>query len=165
MTNGIQGLERLFGLGATIGGLLLAALVAGLALTLWRSRSALPKRAKSLPKHKIPFEGGEAAYETILEGLYQEVWEAIRNGDAETLEVITMGLPFLHFKPRLTWEDRREVLQGSIREAWDPVTQRLTVTLAVSRFRGGWKRFYERWTLQRGQKAWSVVAAGPIDKP
>lgn len=165
MTNSLQGLEQLFGLGAAVGGLLLAAVVAGVALTLWRSRSMLPKRAKGLPKHKVPWESGEAAYEQALEGLYQELWEAIRTSDAETLEAITYGPPFQYFKPRLHWEDRREVLQGSIRESWDPATQRLSVVLAVSRFRGGWKRFYERWTIQRGAKAWSIVSAAPAEKP
>lgn len=165
MTSSLQGLQQLFGMGAALGGLLLAAVMAGLVLTVWRSRGMLPKRAKGLPKHKVSWDGGEAEYEKALAGLYREVWEAIRQGDAETLEVISYGPAFAHFKPRLQWEDRREVLQGSIRESWDPATQRLTVTLAVSRFRGGWKRFYERWTIQRGAKAWSVIAAGPADKP
>ncbi len=161
----MQGLEQLFGVGAAIGGLLLAAVLAGLALTLWRTRrSLLPRKAQGLPKHKVSWDS-EADYEKSLDGLYHEIWEAIRNGDAETLEVITMGPAFQHFKPRLHWEDRREVLQGSIRESWDPSSQRLTVTLAVSRYRGGWKRFYERWTIQRGQKSWSIVSAAPADKP
>jgi len=163
MTNSLHGLEQLFGLGAAIGGLLLAAVLAAITVTLLRVRSGLPKRAKGLPKHRVPWDEGD--YEKTLEGLYQEIWEAIRQGDAETLEVVTYGPAFQHFKPRLQWEDRREVLQGSIREHWDPATHRLTVTLAVSRFRGGWKRFYERWTLQRGEKAWSVVAAAPAEKP
>lgn len=175
MSSTLEGLERFLGIGlAILAGVLMVAIGYGLVLLKRFGGSlaeAKEKKAKPLPQHKIEPAAiderwaDESGYEKMLERLHKEIVHAINHQDNETLEIITQGTAQALFKQRLQsldlGSDKREVLQGSVRQSWDPKTHKLVVILAVSRFVKGWRRCYEEWTLQKQGNAWFVVAAKP----
>ena len=169
-----MGLERFLSIGLGLLGLLLLAAIAYGVVLLKRFGGevvAPNKKPKPLPKHKVEPSviderwSDESGYERMLDRLYKEVHHSIGTQDKENLEIIAQGSALALFQARLQaldmGSDKREVLQGSIRESWDPATHKLVVTLAVTRWAKGWRRFYEEWTLQRQGNAWFVVAAKP----
>lgn len=175
MHSTLEGLERFLGIGLGIFGFVLLLGVIGGLVMLARFGGSLAeakeKKAKPLPKHKMEPSviderwTDEAGYEKILDRLHKEIVHAINNQDNETLEIVSQGSAQALFKQRLQamdlGSDKREVMQGSIRQSWDPKTHKLVVILAVSRFNKGWRRCYEEWTLQKQGNAWFVIAAKP----
>jgi hypothetical protein len=169
------GVERFFYIGlAVVGAVVLAASVYGLIIlkrmgvAVWSSG---PKKAKPLPKHKVSANtvdsrwSNEETYDRMLSRLHQELQQAIHQQDRETVEIIAQGPALQLFMARLGKQDmavdQREALQGSIRQSWDPASNKLVVVLAVSRWHKGWRRMYEEWTLQRQGNAYFVVDAKP----
>jgi hypothetical protein len=172
MDASLVGLERFLGIG--LGAICLVVLAAAaygvILLKRFGAEVVVPnKKARPLPKHKVEAATiderwtDEIGYERMLERIYKEVQAAINEQDRETLEIVTQGPALAFFQARLQaldlGSDKREVVQGSIRESWDPATQKLVVTLALTRWAKGWRRFYEEWTLQRQGNAWFVVGA------
>ena len=168
------GLERILSIGLGVLCLVVVALATYGIVLLKRFGGdlSLPnKKAKPLPKHKVDLKTiderwvDESFYEKMLERTYQEIQHSILHQDKETLEIVSQGTAQELFMARLQQvdmgSDKREVLQGSIRQSWDPASKKLVTLLAVTRWAKGWKRFYEEWTLQRQGNAWFVVAARP----
>lgn len=171
-----QSLDRLLQFG------LIALLVAlGAVLTyalLWLRRSGIlgsgAKKSRPLPKHKVPVEQlhpkwEETNYNNMVESVHREIHAALLKRDRETLEVFCQGAALKSLLPRLEdlpgSEDRREVLQGSVRQSWDAQRGELVTILAVSRWVKSWRRFYEKWTLQKQGNAWFLVAREASREP
>lgn len=167
-------LEKLLNLGAGVAVALLAVVVVVALLFLRRFQVgalvAAGKKPKALPKHRvaaneIDSRWEESNYQKMLESVYQEIHQALRSCDKESLEVFCQGQALASFRSQLkdpvAGEDQREVLQGSVRQSWDPSTHRLVVVLAVTRWVKGWRRFYEEWTLQRQGAAWFLLERKP----
>jgi hypothetical protein len=171
-----QSLERLLQVG--IAALML---VAGGALTfalLWLRRNGVigggGAKAKPLAKHKVAAEllqsgWAESNYNNMIESVHKEIHMALRNRDQETLGVYCQGKALQTFLAKIQdpplMDDRREILQGSVRISWDPQSERLVTVLAISRWVKNWRRFYEKWTLQRQGKAWFLVDREPGQEP
>jgi len=170
----LLGIERFFYFGITVVGLaVLAASIYGLFLLKRMGVLAFApaKKAKPLPKHKVdgaPLDSRwaeEKGYDTMMNRLHQEIQQAIHQQDKETLEIVAQGPALRLFLSRLSkldmGADQREALQGTVRQSWDQASKKLVITMAVSRWVKGWRRFYEEWTLQRQGNAWFVVDAKP----
>lgn len=171
----MQGVEKFLYLGlAVVGVVVLAASVYGLIILKRMGVAVLqtqPKKPKALPKHKVDSATVDSrwptdeAYDRMLSRLHQELQQAIHQQDKETIEIIAQGPALRLFMARLgkvdMAVDQREALQGSIRQSWDPSSNKLVVILAVSRWNKGWRRHYEEWTLQRQGNAYFVVDAKP----
>lgn len=166
-------LERLLGGGALLVSAASLGLLAWAAVWWQRWRQAGPtpsRKAKALPRHAVVLkdinpEWQESNYERMLEHLHGEIYAALQNGDRETLGVFAQGQAEQGFISQLgsplDAEDRREVIQGSVRRSWDSASSKLVVVLAVSRWRKGWRRFYEEWVFQRQGSAWFVIERRP----
>lgn len=171
-----QSLERFLQVGIAllllaVGGALTYALV-------WMRRSGIlgapSKKAKPLPKHRVAVQQlhpkwEETNYNNMIESVHREIYSAIQARDRETLEVFCQGSALKGLLPRLEElpgsEDRREILQGSVRQSWDASRGELVTVLAVSRWVKSWRRFYEKWTLQRQGNAWFLVAREACREP
>jgi len=171
-----QSLERLvqIAIAATI-------LVASAALTfalVWLRRNGVigggSAKPKPLAKHKVGVQllqsdWSETNYNNMIQSVHKEIHTAVSNRDQETLGVYCQGKALQTFLPKLQdpplMDDRREVLQGSVRISWDAESERLVAVLAISRWVKNWRRFYEKWTLQRQGRAWFLVDREPGQEP
>lgn len=171
-----QSLERLFQIAIAA-----FILVAGGALTfalLWLRRNGVigggSAKPRPLAKHKVApqllqSDWTETNYENMVQSVHKEIHTAVRNGDQETLGVYCQGKALQTFLCKLQdpplMDDRREILQGSVRISWDAKSERLIAVLAVSRWVKNWRRFYEKWTLQRQGRAWFLIDREPSQEP
>ena len=171
-----QSLERFLQIGIV---LVLAAVACALTYALlWMRRSGIlgggAKKAKPLPRHKVPVQQlhpkwEETNYNNMIESVHREIYSAIQQRDRETLEVFCQGSALQGLLPRLEElpgsEDRREIVQGSVRQSWDAARGELVTVLAVTRWVKSWRRFYEKWTLQRQGNAWFLVGREACREP
>jgi hypothetical protein len=168
-----QDLERLLSGGVLLVGLALLGLLGWVMWWLRSHRLSGPtpsRKAKALPKHQVALKDinpdwQETNYERMLEHLHGEILAAVQKRDRESLAVFAQAQAEQSFASQmgdpLDAEDRREVLQGSVRQKWDASSSRLVVVLAISRWRKGWRRFYEEWVFERQGAAWFVVERRP----
>lgn len=161
-----------------IGAVLLAVASALTFALVWLRRQGIlgggPRKAKPLPKHKIalqPIDPGwqESNYEAMISSVHGEIQQALRTRDRESLEVFCQGKALQTYLPKVqeppALDERKEILQGSVRQSWNPQSECLVVTLAVSRWVKSWRRYYESWTLQRQGRAWFLVERQPAQEP